>query len=251
MASNITPKSISAIILGIARIVKFPRALSTKPSEGLCSSKANRKGKKKKWFVFSKKECQKPEKTEEKSPPELCRERTEDPDLSSFGGTPYRTCGSAYIIQKERLADPKMKPEDAEQKILDNLEKHPDLKNVEDTMPPFESVEKRMLDLDERKLHPLYKKYIFLPKKPSKLPVPKFTYKSRSGPVSSDEIPLKLKCKEYMEKKNIFYDFKRVDPPRQLLARMLEMQLNEKPTMEKKSGPKNVNELKVDEVLKV
>lgn len=74
-----------------------------------------------------------------------------------------------------------------------------------------------------------------IPKKPSKVEANKFIYKSRCGPVDNEDIPARLKIdKALLDKKNIFADFKRIEPPRQLLAPMLEIQMNEKPTMEDK-----------------
>ncbi|KAG5876658.1 hypothetical protein JTB14_029390 [Gonioctena quinquepunctata] len=259
MAFKIIPKLQNSLVLNIWQIENFRnfgrialKHFSTKRIKDLCYGK---KKQKKRWFWrFRKEKSAEPAKAEEKPTPVPCRRPTEDLDLSALGGTPYRTCGSAYVIQKDQIPVVPIPPKDAEQKLVERLEKHPDLKNLEDPMPPFESVEQRMLDLDKRKLHPLYKIYMSFPKKPSKMEMSKFSYKSRSGPVCSDEIPSRLKCKEFLEKKNFFTDFKRVDPPRQLLAKMLEIQLNEKPTMERKTSASTTNatkEVKVENFVKV
>lgn len=111
---------------------------------------------------------------------------------------------------------------------------------VEDPMPPFQSVEQRMIDLAERGLHPFYKKYlsmarqIKMQKNENKLEL-RQPYKCKNGPIRPEEMPEHLKVsKEIMEKKNIFADFKGVELPRQMLVKIIEIDQNEKPTLEKK-----------------
>lgn len=165
--------------------------------------------------------------------------RREDPDLSRFGGEPYRTCGSAYIVQKDVIpvCDSQQTEED---RILAKIEADLSNKNnVNDPMPPFQSVEQRLIDLTERKLHPFYKRYMALPKKdftgPDSIETSLPHYKCKSGPIQVDEIPDVFKFnKELLEKKNIFADFKRVELPKQMLVRMVEIEKNRKPTLEKK-----------------
>lgn len=113
-----------------------------------------------------------------------CRE---DPDLSRFGGQAYRTCGPAYVVQRDSEPEPDVGVS-KEDRLVKQMEAHPDLKkNIDDPMPPFKTVEQRMIDLDQRKLHPLYKKYQSMPKKPksnnSQLKTP--VYKTRSGPIGT------------------------------------------------------------------
>ncbi|KAJ3618390.1 hypothetical protein MTP99_006389 [Tenebrio molitor] len=181
-------------------------------------------------------------KTEDKPPAEQCRKRQvvrEDPDLSRFGGQPYRTCGSAYVIQKDVI--PSCESEQSEEELT-LMKMEADLSNKDnvcDPMPPFQTVEQRMLDLTERKLHPFYKRYMAMPKRDregaeaAKVPYP--PYKCKCGPVETDEIPDNLKFnKELLEKKNIFADFKRVELPKQMVVRIVEMEKNRKPTLEKK-----------------
>jgi hypothetical protein len=163
----------------------------------------------------------------------------EDPDLSRFGGQPYRTCGSAYVIQKDVI--PSCESEQSEEELT-LMKMEADLSNKDnvcDPMPPFQTVEQRMLDLTERKLHPFYKRYMAMPKRDregaeaAKVPYP--PYKCKCGPVETDEIPDNLKFnKELLEKKNIFADFKRVELPKQMVVRIVEMEKNRKPTLEKK-----------------
>ncbi|KAJ8911288.1 hypothetical protein NQ315_015291 [Exocentrus adspersus] len=125
----------------------------------------------------------------------------------------------------------KIEPEEV---TLGRLERHPTLKDAVDPMPPFTSVEQRLLKLCELKLHPEYKKHMSIPK-PVDLSLPKHVYKTRSGPIADDEYPPHLKVsKECLDRKNVYAEFKRAAPPQQLLAKMLEIKQNEKPTLERK-----------------
>lgn len=45
-----------------------------------------------------------------------------------------------------------------EDKLLEKIERDPTLKDVEDPMPTFESVEQRMIKLCDLGLHPAYKR---------------------------------------------------------------------------------------------
>lgn len=48
-------------------------------------------------------------------------------------------------------------------------------------------------------------------------------------------MPAQLKInKDLLVKKNMFADYKRVDPPRQMIARLLEIEQNATPTLERK-----------------
>lgn len=163
--------------------------------------------------------------------------------MREFGGTPYRTCGSAYVIQKD-VIPPREIEENEESKILKKIEA--DLSNKDttcDPMPPFQSVEQRMINLNEKKLHPFYKKYMSLPKKnfrEEESPAIKFPpYKCKTGPIKPEEIPENLQFNtQLLEKKNIFADFKRVELPKQMVVRIVEMEQNRKPTLEKKKDKK-------------
>lgn len=103
-------------------------------------------------------------------------------------------------------------------------------------MPPFTTVEQRMMDLDARRLHPLYKKYQVTPRKFYKMTKQQKTeYKTRSGPVDPQDYPTHLKFnKELLEKKNMYAEYKKVEPPQQLVAKILEIKQNERPTLERK-----------------
>ncbi|XP_072381123.1 uncharacterized protein [Diabrotica undecimpunctata] len=215
--------------------------------EGLCPTKVTKpkpkEKSKKSWSFFSSKQEQK---EKDKDCLEDCCEFVKvqtgpDPDFRHLDGTIYKSCGQAYLLQKEKVSRKKMSDfEMWENNLVDRIERHPDLKNVEDPMPEFQSVGQRLVDLADKKLHPLYKKYMMTPKPPRQLPTPKHLYKSISGPIKPDDIPSRFKFnKECLDRKNIYADFKRVEPPRQLLAKILEIQLNEKPTMEKKIKNQN------------
>lgn len=92
------------------------------------------------------------------------------PDLSGLGGQAYKTCGTAYIVQKDKPQLARQESVGKEQLILKKLEASPELKDKqENPMPAFTSVEQRMMDLDERRLHPLYKKYQVTPKRVYKM----------------------------------------------------------------------------------
>lgn len=158
------------------------------------------------------------------------------PDLKQFGGQPYKTCGTAYIIQKHRTESGVQEPQTKEEKIIRKIEAEPELKDKqEDPMPPYTTVEQRMMDLDERHLHPLYKKYQVTPRKICKRTKPTTDYKTRSGPVDPKDYPTNLKFnKDLLEKKNMYAEYKTVQPPQQLVAKMLEIQQNVRPTLERK-----------------
>lgn len=176
-----------------------------------------------------------------------------------MGGTAYRTCGTAYILQKEHYEQPAEATVNSEETILKEMLKDPTLKGQKDPMPPFQSVELKLIELNERKLHPLYKKsgkyfpfasffslnqpnsfrLMSIPKTSSSKALnskaPGLYYKTRSGPVMPEEFPPHLKInKELFEKKNIFYDGKRAQVPQQMLARMVEMKQNERPQLRMK-----------------
>uniref|UniRef100_A0A6P7F5R5 Uncharacterized protein LOC114326600 n=1 Tax=Diabrotica virgifera virgifera TaxID=50390 RepID=A0A6P7F5R5_DIAVI len=222
--------------------------------EDLCPPKTKTKPKeksKKSWSFFSSKETKERLLQEQKEKDKACLEDCcefikvqtgPDPDFRHLDGTIYKSCGEAYLLQREKISRKKISDfEMWENDLLDRIERHPDLKNVVDPMPEFRSVGQRLVDLADKKLHPLYKKYMMTPKPPRQLPAPKHLYRSISGPIRPDDIPSRLHInKECLDRKNIYADFKRVEPPRQLLAKILEIQLNEKPTMEKKI--KNQNE---------
>lgn len=161
--------------------------------------------------------------------------RPPDPDLSEFGGQAYRTCGTAYVVQKSKAQSSIPEPQTKEEKILKYVEAEPELKEKQDDpMPPFTTVEQRMMDLDARRLHPLYKKYQMTPRKMYKKAVKK-EYKTRSGPIAPDDYPVHLKFnKELLEKKNMYAEYKKVEPPQQLVAKILEIRQNARSTLERK-----------------
>lgn len=76
-----------------------------------------------------------------------------------FGGQPYGTCGDAYVIKIENVGEIEEIEFDKETQIIREIEAPLHLKNViNDPMPTFRSAEQRLLDLSDRKLHPLYDK---------------------------------------------------------------------------------------------
>lgn len=168
--------------------------------------------------------------------------------LPQFGGTAYRTCGSAYIVQKKYIPTKDIQ-KSKEDSILEKIETDLSIKNnLEDPMPPFQSVEQRMLDLAERRLHPFYKRYLSMAR-PMNIEEDKNTlelrqpYKCKSGPIQLEDIPAHLKLsKEVLETKNIFADFKGVELPKQMLAKIIEIEENRKPTLEKGSKKENKND---------
>lgn len=174
-------------------------------------------------------------------------EVTCDPDLSEFGGKAYRTCGSAYIIQKDILPVEDCE-EDKESKILKKMEVDLDFKNVvtDDPLPKFKSAELRLLELSDNKLHAAYKKYNTVMKKHIEQKKMKL-YKTVAWPIDMHEIPARFNInKTLLEKKNLEYvEFKRIEPPRQLIERIVEMQRNARPTLERKTT--TTTEVVVDE----
>lgn len=164
------------------------------------------------------------------------QQRPPDPDLSELGGQAYRTCGSAYIVQRPKHGYAPPGPPTKEEKTLKRMEAEPELKDKqEDPMPTFTTVEQRMMDLNERKLHPLYKKYQVTPRRMYKMINKQKEYKTRSGPITPDDYPLHLKFnRELLEKKNMYAEYKKVEPPQQMVAKILEMRQNERPTLERK-----------------
>ncbi|KAL1502563.1 hypothetical protein ABEB36_007688 [Hypothenemus hampei] len=155
-------------------------------------------------------------------------------EISKMDGNVYKTCGTAYLLQKkhlENLEEPKLSKEE---EILEEMRRDPSLKGQHDPMPTFKSVELRLVELSERKLHPLYKKFMSIPKKPKRFfnMNGNINYETRSGPIAPEQFPPHLKInREMLEKKNILCDYKRAEPPRQMLAQMVEMRLNERPQL--------------------
>lgn len=128
-----------------------------------------------------------------------------------------------------------------EDRILRKIETDPSIKQtIDDPMPPFKSVEQRLLDLTDRRLHPFYKRYMSLPKTPQP-PLtdlgkyPAETYYCHSGDVPPEEMPPHLRLnRELLDKKNMFADVKKADiVPKQMLVRMVEMEKNRKPTLDR------------------
>ncbi|XP_050301912.1 uncharacterized protein LOC126740082 [Anthonomus grandis grandis] len=162
------------------------------------------------------------------------------------GGKVFRTCGTAYILQKDYVEQAEGSTTCKEDQILEEMTKDISLKGQCDPMPPFQSVELRLIQLNERKLHPLYKKLMSIPKRSSSLKNSQeslASYKTRSGPILPDEFPAHLKInREMFEKKNILYEYKKTEIPQQMLVRILEMKQNERPPLVKKpyvpSAPK-------------
>ncbi|GJQ85982.1 hypothetical protein Trydic_g21826 [Trypoxylus dichotomus] len=176
----------------------------------------------------------------EKLPPkECCRLKHHlkcDPDLSEFGGKAYRTCGPAYIIQKDILSAEECDTS-KEDLLLRRMEACLEFKDVvnEDPLPTFRSAETRMLEMADKRLHPSYRTHCHIKKKHVQEQKRKL-YKTVSWPIDMHEIPARLNInKDILEKKNMEYmEFKRIEPPRQLIERIVEMERNTRPTLEKK-----------------
>lgn len=179
-------------------------------------------------------------------PIECCRMRQKeicDPDLSEFGGKAYRTCGSAYIVQKDILPSDEHETT-KEEAILKKMEAPLEQKNADgdDPLPKFKGAEMRMLELADNRLHPTYKQHYTLKKKHAQ-EVRRKLYKTISWPIDMHEIPARFNInKETLEKKNMEYvEFKRIEPPRQLIERIVEMEMNAVPTLERRTKPPPVN----------
>ncbi|XP_060534200.1 uncharacterized protein LOC132706727 isoform X2 [Cylas formicarius] len=218
----------AAVLKSSQRLVERTSYIKSAPSKELV-----RTSKKSFWQIFrDKKTVQTTEKDSTDFPDDqVVKDMTE---IAKLGGRVYKTCGTAYILQKN-FTSPQEVEIDPEDALIEKIEKHPSLKDETDPMPPFESVEKRLIDLSERKLHPLFKMLMSIPKKPAtRDPVtPNVSYKTRSGTILPEEIPERLKIdKGFFEKKNMFWECKRVEPPQQLIARIAEIKQNELPTME-------------------
>lgn len=155
-----------------------------------------------------------------------------DPDLSYLGGKAFKTCGpSAYVVQKDHLPTEEHTTT-SEQVILAKIEAPLHAKtDFLDPMPTFRSVPQRLLDLQDRKLHPFYKKYQGLSRK--KKPRSQFNYPQYKNVnldvILAEDIPKKINFnKELLEKKNLYSEFKKVEPPKQLVGRMIELEANMK-----------------------
>ncbi|XP_031330966.1 uncharacterized protein LOC116161672 [Photinus pyralis] len=156
-----------------------------------------------------------------------------DPDLSQFGGTAYRTCGEAYVVEKDNLPSEQW-VKSKEDMLVQGIEANLDSKdNHIDPLPHFTSVEQRLIELSDRKLHPSYKRHLNVNKK-RMLDYPlSYTYKWHTGPCEPLDIPKHFKYnEELLDQKNIYAHYKRVEPPEQLTARIIEMRRNQKRTLE-------------------
>lgn len=148
-----------------------------------------------------------------------------DPDLSFIDGKVFKTCGSAYVIQKDSTCENNIlnTTNDSQDRILYKIEADDDFKYKQDTMPQFESVSKRLRDLNERKLHPFYKLYMSIPKH-EQMPIEEYTSTSSSRKLNN-KIPIQLTFyQDLFNKKNIYINVKRVELP----LKLTERQVNEK-----------------------
>lgn len=98
-----------------------------------------------------------------------------------------------------------------------------------DPMPSFRSVAQRLLDLQDRRLHPFYKRYQGLSKR--KQEKTKITYPQYKNinldVILTEDIPKKIKFnRDLLEKKNLYSEFKKVEPPKHLVGRMIEHEKN-------------------------
>ncbi|KAF5287631.1 hypothetical protein FQA39_LY15834 [Lamprigera yunnana] len=116
-------------------------------------------------------------------------------------------------------------------------EDHETLNSVEvveglDPMPPFTTVEQRMLDLNEKRLHPLYKRCKTLTRRPLVEPT-QYKYRCNCDPIDFKDIPKHFGYNiERMQHTNKYSEFKKVELPRQLVAKIIEMQQNKRRTIE-------------------
>ncbi|CAG9770744.1 unnamed protein product [Ceutorhynchus assimilis] len=226
------------------------------PSE--CLEPCKGPGKKSLWGIFggSNKPPQEKKPVREYEHVEIVSEEQAEMDMkkiAEMGGEVYSTCGTAYILQQDHYQQPKPYRPSNEDIILEEMMKDPSLKGQCDPMPAYETVALRMINLNDRRLHPLYKKLMTIPRKPkpvisskpktdTKLSNPASSYQTRSGPVKPEDYPAHLKInKEMLQKKNIMCEFKRAEPPQQMLGRMVEIKQNERPTL--MEPPKNIVEV--------
>lgn len=101
-----------------------------------------------------------------------------------------------------------------ELKILKRLEANFERKNcIEDPMPQFTTAAQRMLDLCEKRLHPAYKRYLNVPRRRP----PKCGKKSFQSLFDPTDIPVQIRMnKPVLEMKNMYFEYKRIEPPRNL-----------------------------------
>ncbi|XP_044762672.1 uncharacterized protein LOC123319796 [Coccinella septempunctata] len=146
------------------------------------------------------------------------------PRVDHIPGIKYKTCGSAILLQEDRnLPDPDTPVLNKEIKRLERIEAHPTLKEkIGDPLPPFTSVEQRMIDWSDRKLHPLYLKMKSIPKR-------RVIYCEKSKPYTVEDTPVFPKQihidRNLIEKKNILVDLKRIEPPKEVIQYGLEQKL--------------------------
>jgi len=194
--------------------MKYCEFECTKTCPTVCPDKTCHKKKKTLWQKLFHKE--KKEKLEDCC---VVTRELKDPDLSEFGGKVYRTCGRAYVVQKD-MANEHPYQQSREEQILRKIECHPDLKDtINEPIPNYTSVAHRLLDVSDNKCHPLYLKLRATPKQQS-------THgKVCKHTIHEYDIPLRINInKELLEQKNIFCEYKRAEPPRQFVGRILDVQ---------------------------
>ncbi|XP_018326623.1 uncharacterized protein LOC108737934 [Agrilus planipennis] len=159
-----------------------------------------------------------------------------DPDLSALGDDDhvFRTEGTSHIVVKDKPPIIELQPS-REELLLKRIEANLEEKNLPHiSLPPFVSVEQRMMELDKRKLHPLYKKFMRMPpKKITKLITtePRYTFRGKS--LNIEDIPIQFEYnKGILNRKNIYVNFKRVHLSRSLLNRIVELQTTQSATLE-------------------
>ncbi|XP_045465862.1 uncharacterized protein LOC123674816 [Harmonia axyridis] len=156
------------------------------------------------------------------------------PRVDHIPGIKYKTCGSAILLQEDRnLPDPDIPVYNKELNRLERIETHPTLKmNVGDPVPHFISVEQRMIDWSDRRLHPLHLKMRSIPKR-------KVIYCEKSKPYTTDDMPVSPKQvhidRNLLEKKNILVDLKRIEPPKEVIQYGLEQKLKHLAELQKLS----------------
>ncbi|KAF5297968.1 hypothetical protein FQR65_LT09879 [Abscondita terminalis] len=112
--------------------------------------------------------------------------------------------------------------------------KSTDAANKMDPMPEFTTVEQRMIDLNERKLHPYYKRFENMTQRDLVKPhTDECVYRCQCGPISVEDIPKHFKFNPDLVKcTNKYSAVKSTEPHRGLIVKILEMELNKKPTLE-------------------
>ncbi|KAK9892333.1 hypothetical protein WA026_019788 [Henosepilachna vigintioctopunctata] len=158
----------------------------------------------------------------------MCKERKGDgprelPDVDNLPGTKYKTCGPSILIQEVSTWPCPTQADQKELRRLEKMEAHPSLKEqLQDPLPPFTSVEQRLVDLSDHKVHPLYMKMQSIPKRKINFCATTKAFTISSTTAKPKQIEINT---EILEKKNILVDLKRSEPPQETIEYGMEKKL--------------------------